>query len=73
MKYQLMLQWPGVSGAEYDRLILLEETIRDGMEDTRIVDGHDFESAAVADFELAAADIDTQTKIFASVAQELTS
>jgi hypothetical protein len=44
MKYKLVLQWPGVSVADYDRLILLEETIRDGLEDVGIVGGHDFGS-----------------------------
>jgi hypothetical protein len=44
MKYKLVLQWPGVSVADYDRLILLEETIRDGLEDIGIVDGYDFGS-----------------------------
>jgi len=44
MKYQLVLQWPGVSVEDYDRLILLEETIRDGLGDIGIVDGHDLGS-----------------------------
>ena len=44
MKYKLVLPWPGVSVADYDRLILLEETIRDGLEDVGIVGGHDFVS-----------------------------
>jgi hypothetical protein len=44
MKYQLVLQWPGISVADYDRLISLEETIRDGLGDVGIVDGHDFGS-----------------------------
>jgi hypothetical protein len=30
LKYQLVLQWPGVSTADYDRLLSLEEAIRDG-------------------------------------------
>jgi hypothetical protein len=44
MKYQLVLQWPGVSVADYNRLVSLEKTIRDGLGDIGIVDGHDFGS-----------------------------
>ena len=44
MKYQLVLQWLGASTADYDRLISLEEAIRDGVGDMDIVDGHDFGS-----------------------------
>ena len=44
MKYQLVLQWLGASTADYDRLISLEEAIRDGLGDMDIVDGHDFGS-----------------------------
>jgi len=42
MKYQLVLQWPSASAADYDRLISLEEAIRDGLGDIDIVDGRDF-------------------------------
>jgi hypothetical protein len=45
MKYQLVLQWPSSSStAEYDRLISLEETIRDGLGELGVVDGHDIGS-----------------------------
>jgi hypothetical protein len=44
MKYQLVLQWPYYSKTDYDRLISLEETIRDGLGDIGIVDGHDYGS-----------------------------
>jgi hypothetical protein len=44
MKYQLVLQWPAVSKADFDRLISLEELIEDGLGDIGIVDGHDFGS-----------------------------
>ena len=44
MKYQLVLQWPGVSVADYNRLVSLEKTIMDGLGDIGIVDGHDFGS-----------------------------
>jgi hypothetical protein len=44
MKYQLVLQWPCSSNADYDRLISLEETIRDGLGEVGIVDGHDYGS-----------------------------
>jgi hypothetical protein len=44
MKYQLVLQWPAVSEADFDRLISLEELIADGLGDIGIVDGHDFGS-----------------------------
>jgi len=44
MKYQLVLQWPYSSKTDYDRLISLEETIRDGLGDIGIVDGHDYGS-----------------------------
>ena len=45
MKYQLVLQWPSSSSiSEYDRLISLEETIRDGLGEFGIVDGHDIGS-----------------------------
>jgi hypothetical protein len=44
MTYQLVRQWPGVSTADYDRLLALEEAIRDGWEDIGIVDGHEFGS-----------------------------
>ncbi len=44
MKYQLVLQWPYSSKADYDRLTSLEETIRDGLGDIGIVDGHDYGS-----------------------------
>jgi len=47
MKYQLVLQWPGVSTADYDRLISLEEAIRDGLGDIDIVDGHGFGSGGM--------------------------
>jgi hypothetical protein len=43
MKYQL--QWPSSSSiSEYDWLISLEETIRDGLSELGIVDGHDIGS-----------------------------
>jgi hypothetical protein len=41
MKYQLVLQWPAVSEADYDRLVSLEELIEGGLGDVGIVDGHD--------------------------------
>lgn len=42
MKYQLVLQWPSSSSpAEYDHLIALEQTIRSGLDERDIVDGHD--------------------------------
>jgi hypothetical protein len=45
VKYQLVLQWPSSSStAEYDRLISFEETIRDGLGELGIVDGHDIGS-----------------------------
>jgi hypothetical protein len=44
MKYRLVLQWPAVSEADYDRLICLEELIEGGLGDIGIVDGHDIGS-----------------------------
>src|SRR4029077_19747272 len=44
MKYQLVLQWPFSSNADYDRLISLEEKIQDGLGELGIVDGHDYGS-----------------------------
>jgi len=44
MKYQLVLQWPSSSQADYDRLLSLEETITNGLGDVGIVDGHDIGS-----------------------------
>jgi len=44
MKYQLVLQWPGVPVADCDRLISLEETIMHGLGNSGIADGHDFGS-----------------------------
>ncbi|SRR6266404_6136596 len=44
MKYQLVLQWPAVSEADYDRMISLEEMIERGLGDVGIVDGHDIGS-----------------------------
>jgi len=44
MKYQLVLQWPTVSEADYHRLISLEDMIEDGLGDSGILDGHDFGS-----------------------------
>jgi hypothetical protein len=44
MRYQLVLQWPTVSQADYDRLISLEEMIEDGLGEIGFVDGQDFGS-----------------------------
>jgi hypothetical protein len=44
MRDQLVLQWPTVSEADYDRLISLEEMIEDGLGEIGFVDGHDFGS-----------------------------
>jgi hypothetical protein len=44
MKYRLVLQWPAVSEADYDRLVCLEELIEGGLGDIGIVDGHDIGS-----------------------------
>jgi hypothetical protein len=44
MKYQIVLQWPASSEADFDRVISLEELIQDGLGDIGIVDGHDFGS-----------------------------
>jgi hypothetical protein len=44
MKYQLVLQWPSLSNADYDRLLALEETFRKDLGDLGIVDGHDIGS-----------------------------
>ncbi len=42
MKYQLVLQLPSGSLADYDRLIELENVITDGLGDIGVVDGHDY-------------------------------
>ena len=63
MKYQLALQWPGVSVADYDRLISLEETIRHGLGDSGFVDGHDFGSGEMNIFVLTDKPNPTFTKI----------
>jgi hypothetical protein len=44
MKYQLVLQLPSSSLGDYDRLLLIEETIRTGLGDLGFVDGHDIGS-----------------------------
>lgn len=44
MKYQLVLQLPSVSDADFDRLVSLEETIENGLGELGIVDGHDIGS-----------------------------
>ncbi len=44
MKYQLVLQLPAGSLADYDRLIELEDVITDGLSDIGVVDGHDYGS-----------------------------
>jgi|SRR5208282_2166389 len=44
MKYQLVLQLPSCSDADYDRLLLLQETIENGLGELGIVDGHDIGS-----------------------------
>ena len=45
MKYQLVLQLPSSSSThDYDRLISIEETIRNGLGDLGVVDGHDIGS-----------------------------
>jgi hypothetical protein len=44
VKYQLVLQLPSSSEADYDRLLSLEETIENGLGAIGIVDGHDIGS-----------------------------
>jgi hypothetical protein len=44
VKYQLVLQLPSVSDADYDRLLSLEEKIENGLGAIGIVDGHDIGS-----------------------------
>jgi hypothetical protein len=41
MRYQLVLQCPAVSEADFDRLISVEELIVNGLGDIGIVDGQD--------------------------------
>jgi hypothetical protein len=44
VKYQLVLQWSPLSDADYDRWLVLEETMSHGLGDVGIVDGHDIGS-----------------------------
>jgi hypothetical protein len=44
MKYQLALQFPSSSDADYDRLISFEDKIEGGLGDLGVVDGHDIGS-----------------------------
>jgi len=44
MKYQLVLQFPSASEADYDRLLSMEQAIENGLGELGIVDGHDIGS-----------------------------
>jgi hypothetical protein len=39
MKYQIVLQWPASSIADYDRMIELENALIDGLSESSEVDG----------------------------------
>jgi len=44
MDYQLVLQFVASSMADFDRLVSLETKLMEGLGESGIVDGHDFES-----------------------------
>ena len=44
MKYQLVLQFSANSMADFDRLVSLETKFMETLDDTAVVDGHDFGS-----------------------------
>jgi len=44
MKYQLVLQFAAESLADYDRLVALEDSLIEELDDAANVDGHDFGS-----------------------------
>jgi hypothetical protein len=44
MKYQLVLQFSANSMADFDRLVSLETKLMETLDDTAVVDGHDFGS-----------------------------
>ena len=44
MNYQLVLQFSASSMAEFDRLVSLETKLLETLDDTAVVDGHDFGS-----------------------------
>jgi hypothetical protein len=41
MKYQLVLQWPGSTLADYDAMVAIEDLLIDLLADDSEVDGHD--------------------------------
>ena len=41
MKYQIVIQWPASSNADYDRLVELEYALIDALSEGSEVDGHD--------------------------------
>jgi len=41
MKYQIVIQWPAFSIADYDRMIEVESALIDGLSEGSEVDGHD--------------------------------
>jgi hypothetical protein len=41
MKYQLILQWPASSMADYDKMISVEDALMERMSGMHEVDGHD--------------------------------
>jgi hypothetical protein len=47
MKYQLVLQWPGSSIAEYDTAIAVEDLLLERMSVVHEVDGHDIGQSEV--------------------------
>jgi hypothetical protein len=44
MKYQLVLQFPGNSMEDFDRLVAVEDRLMEELADLATVDGHDFGS-----------------------------
>lgn len=44
MNYQLVLQFTATSMADFDRLVSLETKLMETLDDTGLVDGHDFRS-----------------------------
>ncbi len=42
MKYQLILQFTANATADFDQLVALEEKLIAGLDETAVVDGHDF-------------------------------
>lgn len=47
MKYQIVIQWPASSIADYDRMIEIESVLIDGISEDSEVDGHDAGSGEV--------------------------